>query len=224
MEIIITDVTDMSGGHICVAGWSPDEERMVRPLPLHASGHPHWTADMARKDLFCPGNIITVEPTGQLPNRGKPHAVDDCLIRGTPTLTGNLSDEEMIDAVSGSIHDSVLSLFGDAFTDKKYVPENQGDRSLGAVEVRTQKVRFYDDNKFICWFVDSDDEKYSFKITCRALNDLHMQSGIEGLNELKSGKRKAHIRLGLANAWDGRPDNNWNPKHCYAMMNGIFFI
>ncbi len=102
MEIIITDVTDMSDGHICIAGWSPEEERMVRPL--HADGYPHWMENMARDDLLCPGNIINVEPSRLPPNRRNPHAAEDCLISGKPTLTGRISPEEMVEAVSGSIH------------------------------------------------------------------------------------------------------------------------
>ena len=33
MEILITDVTEMSGNNYCVAGWDAANKRMVRPLP-----------------------------------------------------------------------------------------------------------------------------------------------------------------------------------------------
>ncbi|NQV47532.1 MAG: hypothetical protein HQ504_07090 [Rhodospirillaceae bacterium] len=223
MNIIITDVTDMGGGHICVAGWSPDEGRMIRPL--HGTGHPHWDEHLAQDGIFCPGNVISIIPSGHPPNRSFPHSAEDCLVIGTPKLSENLSEEMMVRAVAGSVHGSVLDLFGDDFTDKKYIPDKQGIRSLGAVEVTTRTIRFYEKpNKVVCWFVDSDNEKYTFTISCRALKATHLQSGTEGLDALKTRKRKAHIRLGLANAWDGQPDNNWNPKHCYAMVNGIFFV
>lgn len=210
----------MRGGHVCVAGWSIEDERMVRPL--HVSGHPHWDA---QDDLFCPGNIISVEPSGHPPNRGNPHSTEDLLITGVPTLTGSINHEEMAKGVSGSVHDSVQSLFGDAFAEKKYIPDTQGLRSLGAVEVTSRTVRFYDNyDKLTCWFVDNDDETYTFKISCRALNAIYKQEGTEGLNDLKTGKRNAHIRLGLANPWGGPPNENWNPERCYAMVNGIIFI
>ncbi len=196
---------------------------MVRPL--HADGHPHWMENMARDDLFCPGNIITVEPSGLPPNRRIPHATEDRLILGEPTLSRRISHEEMVEVVSGSVHYSVQNLFGDDFTSKKYILENHGFRSLGAVEVNSKRMGFdYNYNKLKCWFYDGKNEKYSLPISCRALKAIHRQSGIEVLNDLKSGKGKAHIRLGLANAWDGQPGNNWNQKRCYAMVNGIFFV
>ena len=115
-------------------------------------------------------------------------------------------------------------MFGYAFTDHRYVPENEGIRSLGAVETNPGRMGFDDNyNKLKCWFYDGENENYSLPVSCRALKYLYAQSGIEGLDDLKSGKRNAHIRLGLANAWVGH-DNDWNPKRCCAMVNGIFFI
>ncbi len=116
-------------------------------------------------------------------------------------------------------------MFGSAFTDHRYVPENEGIRSLGAVETNPGRMGFDDNyNKLKCWFYDGENENYSLPISCRALKAINRKSSIEGLDGLKSGKGKAHIRLGLANAWDGQPDNNWNPKRCYAMVNGILFV
>ncbi len=79
-------------------------------------------------------------------------------------------------------------------------------------------------DKLKCWFYDGDNERYSLPISCKALKDAYAQNGIEGLHELKAGTGKAHVRLGLANPWNGGSDKNWNPKRCYAMVNGIFYI
>ncbi|HER27143.1 MAG TPA: hypothetical protein ENI69_08540, partial [Rhodospirillales bacterium] len=144
MKIVITDVTDMRGGHICVAGWSLDEERMIRPL--HGSGHYHWNTNMARDDLLCPGNIITIKPSGQLPVRGNPHAAEDYLIIGEPALSGNLSDVDMVQTATGSVHDSVQSMFGDLFSVEHFVPEDEGFCSLGAIETQSRRMGF--DNNY----------------------------------------------------------------------------
>lgn len=35
MDILVTDVTEMNGGHYCVAGWCAATKRMVRPMLDH---------------------------------------------------------------------------------------------------------------------------------------------------------------------------------------------
>lgn len=216
MEIIVTDVTDMGGGHVCVAGWSPGEERMVRPL--HVAGHPHWAANMARDDLFCPGNIITVKKSGRPSQRGAPHRTEDTIIVGDPILSGKVSHEEMVDAVSGSVFPTVRDLFGEELSENKFISEGTGIRSLGAVEISSKLVRFYkNEDRFKCWFVDRDDEKYSLKISSRAVIE-------EGIDDLAKMTGKVHIRFGFANPWNGPAGENWNPERCYAMVNGIFIV
>ena len=222
MDIIVTDVTDMAVGHICVAGWSPEEGRMVRPL--HSNGHPHWDAELANGDLFSPGNVIAIQPSGQNPNRGLPHCTEDALIVGEPSLSGKMNHDEMVKAVAGSVYGTVEEIFGAEFHDK-HVPELTGLRSLGAVELPASKpVRFYDDyDKLTCWFIDKSDQKYSFPISCRALKKVYESEGLAGLDRLRQGARKLHLRIGLANPWGG-PKGDWHPKRAYAMVNGIFFV
>jgi hypothetical protein len=223
LEIIITDVTDMAGGHICVAGWFPEEGRMVRPL--HFNGHPHWDAELAKDDLFSPGNVITVQPSGLGPTRGLPHSTEDLLIIGNPTLHSRMNHNEMAEAVSGSVYGSVRDLFGPTL-ERKFVPEQTGLRSLGAIELSTSnRMKFYDNgNKVTFWFVDDEDQSYSLTISCRALKKVFFEEGVAGLDRLKSGARKVHVRIGLANPWDGGPSNNYCPKRAYAMVNGLFFV
>ncbi len=189
---------------------------MVRPL--HAAGHHHWTENMAHDDLFCPGNIITVEPSGQPPQRGAPHRTEDTLITGDPELSGKISHEEMVDAVSGSVFRTVRDLFGEELSGNKFVPEGTGVRSLGAVEISSRRVRFYQkEDRLTCWFVDHDDAKYSLKVSSRAVHE-------EGIDDLAKKTGTVHIRLGFANPWNGPAGENWNPRRCYAMVNGIFIV
>jgi hypothetical protein len=225
MDIVLTDVTDMGGGHVCVAGWSLEEERMIRLL-RDVYGNPHWPSEMANDGFFFPGNIVTPTPSQKRSNRSVPHATEDFLVFGVPTVTGSIDHSEMVATVSGSVYDSVLHLFGDAFTDRRYTPENAGSRSLGAVETRQNRMGFNFDDRYgslKCWFYDGSGERYSFRLTCKALKDSHSQLGMNGLNELKTHSSTAHIRLGLANPWDGG-SKAWSPKRCYAMVNGIFFV
>ncbi len=51
MEILVTDVTEMSGTNYCVAGWDATNKRMVRPLP----GGGHWPQALIAKHGIQPG-------------------------------------------------------------------------------------------------------------------------------------------------------------------------
>jgi hypothetical protein len=51
MDIVITEVTEMSSGNYCVAGWCPAQNRMVRPLPV---GH-NWSALQLEQYAIAPG-------------------------------------------------------------------------------------------------------------------------------------------------------------------------
>jgi len=75
MEVLITDVTVMHGGNYCVAGWSANVARMIRPLP---SGH-HWSVALVAKHNIVPGSLLRVQPSGK-PNCAFPHKTEDTPI------------------------------------------------------------------------------------------------------------------------------------------------
>jgi hypothetical protein len=60
MEILITDVAEMSGSNYCVAGWDATNERMVRPLPDGG----HWPQALIVKHGIQPGTLLKAEPKG----------------------------------------------------------------------------------------------------------------------------------------------------------------
>jgi hypothetical protein len=61
MDILITDVTEMSGTTYCVAGWDAAEKRMVRPLPDGG----HWPEALIKKYNIQPGVLLSVTPHGK---------------------------------------------------------------------------------------------------------------------------------------------------------------
>jgi hypothetical protein len=54
MEILITDVTEMSGTNYCVAGWDATNKCMVRPLP----GGTHWPQTLIAKHEIKPERYL----------------------------------------------------------------------------------------------------------------------------------------------------------------------
>ena len=77
MQLVITDVTEMSAGNYCVAGWDVDSHRMVRPLP---GGH-NWTAAQLAQHGIDPGALVEFTPPGQSHNGKYPHRTEDTPVQ-----------------------------------------------------------------------------------------------------------------------------------------------
>ncbi len=75
MDILITDVTEMSGNNYCVAGWDATNKRMVRPLP---SGG-HWPQALIAKYGIQPGTILKATEAGTATG-AFPHLAEDTPI------------------------------------------------------------------------------------------------------------------------------------------------
>ena len=217
MEVVITDVTNMSKGFYCVAGWSQNEQRMIRPLN-DIFGHQHWSDDLVHKDLLHPGNQIEICPSIKVSQRKLPHRIEDTYLRGRPTLIKKLDFKELTTIVSDSVYPSLTQLFGEELVDQKYIHAGCGLRSLGGLVVSPKNVSFEKKyGNYYCKFLDNDKTTYTFKITSKFIND-------NGLSELLVSKTDLHIRIGLANPWNGPVGQDWYPSRCYAMVNGIFPI
>lgn len=76
MDLLITEVTNMSVGHFCVAAWRPQSGRMVRPLPAGA----HWTAPLLQRGDVKPGQWIRTGPQSANATGLYPHRTEDTPI------------------------------------------------------------------------------------------------------------------------------------------------
>src|SRR5882757_11423256 len=75
MEILVTDVTEMSGSNYCVAGWDATNKRMVRPLP----GGGHWPQALIAKHRIQPGTVLKAIAMGAATG-AFPHLTEDTPI------------------------------------------------------------------------------------------------------------------------------------------------
>jgi hypothetical protein len=73
VELTITEVTEMSPGIFCVAGWCAVEKRMVRPLPNGSN----WSENLLAHCGVVPGATIAVVPIGAASNGAYPHRTED---------------------------------------------------------------------------------------------------------------------------------------------------
>jgi hypothetical protein len=76
MEVIITDVTNMSPGQHCVAGFDVARNCMVRLLP---NGR-NWTTQLINQVGVYKGVVLDVEPQHEAHNSSYPHASEDTRI------------------------------------------------------------------------------------------------------------------------------------------------
>jgi hypothetical protein len=210
----------MAHPRVCIAGWSQDLNRMVRPLLQ--TGGPHWLVALAQAGLLRVGNILTFNPTGTPHNRGMPHETEDWVVNGQPTMVGALTPARTRAALAGSVSPSMDTLFRHLLQNRKFVPEGARCPSLGAIEIDPNHLDFTDAGKLRCEFHDPSGY-FDFPVTSKELRDLHQARGLNAVKGLKQGATIAHIRIGLANAWAGS-SFTFNPRRCYAQVNGIIFI
>ena len=224
--LAITEVTEM-GSRYCVAGWRPDAQCMVRPLP----GGRNWTPHQLEKHSVLPGRMLRVSPTGAAYKGVYPHRTEDTVVEETvsvapgdqpfpwfgdqaPYVHGSL--EEAFSGflqVSGSWHGVSKGVF---------VPAGVRTRSLVALEVEAGSLFFfeqdYDDRMSLRGQLTDRNGCYNLAVVSRSLRETWRAEGIAAVKCLLPRRGKLHIRVGLARPWtaEGRP-----PDQCYLMINGV---
>lgn len=206
----------MKRGEVCVAGWCPDQKRMIRPL--RPGGH-HWPPAMT--DVFRMGNLVRLQPAAITGTRPPPHAREDTIIVGDPVLLHSLNGDQLIRTLKASESPSVEGIFGRPLVDHRYIPEGADCGSLGGIRTGAKQIGFDEEErrgelKLRCWFFDGDDHRYKLAVASKDLQDHWRKEGLESLRDLRRGHFHAHVRIGLAGAMEGG-------NECYAMVNNVLF-
>jgi hypothetical protein len=197
-------------------GWSPNEARMVRPLP---SGH-HWSAALLAKHSIVPGSLIDVLPSGK-PNGAFPHRTEDTPIDperiglvapgfedwtgpeappASPTIMAAFSGNVLWNSVWQDIRQGV------------YVSERKQCASLAAIVVDRPKITLREDFGKLKAVVSDGRDQYKLAVSSRALRAAWEQGGLAAAEAALPTRE--HVRVGLARAY---PDQ---PVKCYMMLNG----
>jgi hypothetical protein len=199
MRIVITEVTDMQEDRVCVAGWALAERRTVRPL---AGPRQHWPAELAGPRLLAPGNLLELTPTGAGSGRGLPHARED-LVADPPAYAGRLSPTAFARLLRSLEAPSLEVLFGGALEGGRFVAAGRDCPSLGGVGVEAAALAFGRREgergpQLRCRFADDAGAVYELPAVGRWLRAAFAAGGTAALERLASGRRRAHLRLGLA--------------------------
>jgi hypothetical protein len=215
MRIVITEVTDMLDGRVCVAGWATAERRMVRPL---AGPGRHWPAELATPRLLAPGNLLELAPSRAGASRGLPHAREDLVVADPPSYAGRLAADSFLRLLRSIAAPDVATLFAGTLEGGRFVMAGRDCPSLGGVTVEAARLSFSRREgergpQPRCRFVDASGAVYDLPLVGHGPRAVFAEGGIAALQRLAAGPRRAHLRLGLAHpSGDGM---------AFAMVNNI---
>lgn len=228
MPVLISEVTRMSRGNYCVAGWDIHGQRMVRPLQVTGA---NWTLTQI-PSIFSVGRLVNCIPS-EIRASIYPHAMEDLRLSVLPEVLCVFDEPNTYSLLLPTCFRSVSQIFNSPLIEGKYIIEGTQCRSLGGLRIPRERVRFMEDGygKLRLEFTDIDNTPYRLKVTCDKLIHFFSSSDVDaepyfGVSEanawLEVNRPNAEIilRIGLARGWSG-PDDDWRPRRCYAQLNGI---
>lgn len=107
MRLLITDVTEMSGGNFCVAGWSAQSSSMVRPLPNGSN----WTLNGLAVHGISPGATVDFVPTGAQSTGAFPHQTEDKIVDANQISVQNIATPAWLGPTSAARAATVQEAF-----------------------------------------------------------------------------------------------------------------
>ncbi|HLF89799.1 MAG TPA: hypothetical protein VI451_12685 [Anaerolineales bacterium] len=225
--IVITDLTRMHRGMVCIAGYDKDL-RCIRPV-LPPPGIPeHSLFGSDGKPIIFPFAVIQLDLLEACP--GPPHTEDFYFFSPSPRFIRpakdpkNLLERTLSPDVCGIFEQPIHTDFG------FYVMDGQGPRSLGTIRPDAiTKVGYEPDPNGGTWdyrltFTDARMDTYRLKITdltwqyfChnqRSEQRPPAQIALELTHTLQT--RDVYLRIGLARGWKE------HPERCFLQITGIY--
>jgi len=225
MRLIITEVTEMHSENYCVAGWDPQAQRMVRPLP---NGE-NWTSRLLQQNSIQPGVTLNVRPATEQHQSSFPHRTEDTRINVAGIQLVHPGPVVWLAADAPPTHATARQAFEghlahsrmwDGAQQGVYVPENTRIGSLSAVRLPVDDLCLFENNyqgkRSLRAYLDDGDACYNLPVVARDLREAYRSHGVEAAQQLLPARGSVHIRLGLARAWAGQPGR------CSLMINGIY--
>ena len=218
MEILITDVTEMSGNNYCVAGWDATNQRMIRPLPDGG----HWPQALIAKYRIQPGTLLGAKPVGT-PTGVLPHSAEDTPIEPASIRTSETSPDWM-GATAPAISPNIAQAFNNSLKWNKvfrgihqgvYVPKGTDCNSLAAVKVGKTDISFSEPFGKLLAILNDGTVSYQLSVSSHTYKMAWREGGIAKATSLLPNRPKFQVRVGLARDFEGQPNR------CYLMVNGI---
>jgi hypothetical protein len=218
MEILITDVTEMSGRNFCVAGWDAANKRMIRRLPDGG----HWPQALIAKHGIQPGTVLTAEPKGTQTS-ALPHSAEDTPIDPT-TISTSQTSPDWTGTTAPEISLTIAQAFSNCLQWNKifrgihqgvYVPKGTNCSSLAAVKIGKADISFCEPFGKLLAIINDGTASYQLSVSSHIYKVGWREGGIAKAASLLPNRSKLHVRVGLARDFEGQPNR------CYLMVNGI---
>lgn len=224
MDLLVTEVTNMSPGNFCVATWCPQLGRMVRPLP----GGANWNSALLQAGNVGPGRWIQTGPKSGNPTGLYPHLTEDTPIASSSIKSATGPSINWFGKGAPPSHPSLEDAFNHQIKTTgswngalkgAHVLEGTRIGSLSAVRLDVSSVTFFEDNyrgaTKLRAYLDDGSTKYSLPVVATNIVQAYQQGGTAAATKLLPRKGEIHIRVGLARAF------HLQPQKCTIMLNGI---
>lgn len=136
-QVIVTEVTRMTGGQVCVAALDVHAGTMVRPLQVDGS---NWEeAKWVDTGYMVPGNVLSLVPA--TPGHSAfPHASEDFRVATVRLLEERASDD-LYQACTETADPNVEAIFDGSLMEGKFVIADTECRSLGCIMLPRHKLK-----------------------------------------------------------------------------------
>jgi hypothetical protein len=218
MEILVTDVTEMSGNNYCVAGWDATNKGMIRPLP----GGGHWPQALIAKYGIQPGTVLEAKPMGAATG-AFPHLTEDTPI-DPASISTSQSSPNWVGTGAPDVSASISVAFSDSLLWNKvfrgvhqgvYVPKGTRCSSLAGVNVGKGNISFSQPFGKLVAIVDDGTASYQLSVSSHIYKKAWREGNVAKATSLLPNRTTFHVRVGLARDFEGQPNR------CYLMVNGI---
>jgi hypothetical protein len=220
MKLVITEVTEMSAGNYCVAGWHVQSGRMVRPLPNGSN----WTEALLHKYSVAPGAVLNFVQTGVAHHSVFPHHTEDMPVDAASITIASTTPgpwfgqsappcaSTLADAFQGHVqHNSVWN----GVFQGVHVPVGTQTRSLWAVQCTRGSLTLIEDFGKLKGELHDGAGTYKLSISSQVLKTHYRNGGLAAVVKALPKSGTLHVRVGLARAFG-------NPAYkCYVMINGV---
>jgi len=228
-RLVITDLTRMQAGRVCVAGY--DEQGIcIRPV-LPPPGILESSLLVEGKPVVFPFAIVEYELLQSRPQ--PPHTEDYFYDPARVRFIRRVEEKNRPKVFQWSLFDSVSAIFEEPIhTDPgHYILDGRGPRSLGTILPRVILRAIYEPGdggkyKYRLRFIDGDNAPYGLSVTdlawryhCDAQRKQGREPG-EIASHLTSTLKSStvYLRIGLARGWVKFPDR------CYLQITGVHTV
>lgn len=225
-RIVITDLTRMYHGNVCIAGIDK-EHNQVRPVLPKKGIREEWCQQDGKPIIF-PFSLVEFEFFDPKPQ--PPHTEDTEFAENSIKFCEDVRNRAN-KVLEWSRFNTVEEVFEQPILREPgfYVKDCTGPRSLGTIIPKSILDVKYAQDRNQAWdfrlkFEDNSSTEYRIKITdltfqyyCRSLlSELkdHHEVAERITNYLTS--HETYLRIGLARGWNEFPDR------CYLQINGIY--